>query len=112
MPPHGDFHLVITRLIGAARRRPRHPRLHRKRKAAPATWGIDQPKTIPQSGSFEMPPRIDLPAFLLDIVMDGRRADHYRNRVAGARLRGAGYQTAERKRHLGRESKARRHARA
>jgi hypothetical protein len=37
----------------------------------------------------------DLPAFLLDIVTDGRRTDHCRDRVAGANLHGAGHQTAE-----------------
>jgi len=29
-------------------------------------------RQIPQSGSLEMPLLIDVPAFLLDIVMDGR----------------------------------------
>ena len=68
--------------------------------------GFSRRREIPQSGSLEMAPRIDLLALLLDIVRDGRRTDHCRNRVARARLHGAGHQTAERKRHLGRESKA------
>jgi hypothetical protein len=32
--------------------------------------------TIPQSRSLRVPLRIDLPAFLLDIVTDGNRTDH------------------------------------
>ncbi len=56
--------------------------------------------------------QIDLLALLLDIVMDGCRADHCRNRVARACLRGTGHPAAEGKRHLSREPKARRNSRA
>lgn len=42
------------------------------------------------------PLRIDGATFVLDIVMDGRGTDHRRNRVARARFRRAGHETAER----------------
>lgn len=59
-----------------------------------------------------MPVRIDLLAFLLDIVTDGSWRDHYRNRVARTHLGRAGHQTDDRERPLGCESETRRDARA
>jgi hypothetical protein len=56
-----------------------------------------------QTGS--VPLRLTIAMLMLDIEVDGRRADHCRNRAPGTNLRAARPSTTEPERPLGRESK-------